>query len=484
MRDRYVHRREFLNTVGLGTGALACPGLARSAGSAEQRKTRPNVLILFTDDQRFDTIHALDCPDIETPNMDRLVRNGVTFTRAHIMGSMSGAVCMPSRAMLMTGRTLFHLQEEGGTIAAEHVMIPELFRDTGYTTFGTGKWHNGRHAYARAFTHGGKIMFGGMSDHLKVPVYDFDPDGVYPKKKQYVGEKFSSVMFSDEAVRFLEHEAGDNPFFMYVSYTAPHDPRMAPREFAELYPPERVKLPENFMPEHPFDTGEMKIRDEALAPRPRTPEVVREHIAAYYAMISHVDAEIGRVLDALERSGKADNTVIVFASDNGLAIGSHGLMGKQNLYQHSVRVPLIVTGPGIPKGVKADGLCYLLDLFPTLCELAGLPIPETVEGRSVVPMLRDPEAKLRNSLFFAYKRFQRAVLTDYNLKLIGYNVKGKQTIQLFDLARDPHELTNLAEDDAYAGRVRALTDLLKTLMADLDDPCDFDADVMDGGTSG
>jgi len=369
-------RRDFLRTTGLGVTAL---GLTRFLNLSCMRRQpeRPNVVFLFTDDQRFDTIHVLNNPEIKTPNMDRLVHRGVTFTRAHIMGGTSGAVCMPSRAMLMTGRTLFHLENRGANIPEDHVMMPEVFQKAGYRTFGTGKWHNGRRAFTRCFTQGGKIMYGGMSDHLKVPVYDFDPTGEYPAESQFVGDKFSSELFTDEAVAFLEKYPSDMPFFLYVSYTAPHDPRMAPEDFTQMYPPEKVQMPENFMPRHPFDNGEMRVRDEALAPWPRTPEIIREHIAAYYAMISHLDDQIGRILDTLERRGMTDNTIIVLAGDNGLAVGQHGLLGKQNLYDHSVRVPLVLCGPGIPKDRKSNALCYVLDIFPTLCEMLGLPMPET-----------------------------------------------------------------------------------------------------------
>src|SRR5690606_25798798 len=186
---------------------------------------------------------------------------------------------------------------------------------------------------------------------------------------------------------FLNRDMNSQPFFLYLSYTAPHDPRMAPEEFASQYPPDEILLPENFMPEHPFPNGELKIRDENLAPFPRTEENTREHIAAYYAMISHVDAQIGRVLDALDQSGQAENTMIIFAGDNGLAVGQHGLMGKQNLYEHSIRVPLIISGPGIPQGEKRETLCYLLDLFPTLCEFIDIPTPDSVEGVSFAPVI-------------------------------------------------------------------------------------------------
>ncbi|HID07742.1 MAG TPA: DUF4976 domain-containing protein, partial [Armatimonadetes bacterium] len=409
------------------------------------------ILFLFSDDQRYDTIHALGNEHIITPNIDALVRNGVAFTRAYIMGSTVGAVCVPSRAMLMSGRTLYHVPLD----LANTLTMPEFLRDAGYITFGTGKWHNGATSFARGFTTGAKIFFGGMSDHLKVPVYDFDPTGKYPKEKCYIGEKFSSELFSDAAIKFLREYDDDKPFFMYVSYTAPHDPRMAPKEYAELYDPAKIPLPKNFMPKHPFDNGELMIRDEKLAPFPRTPDVIRKHIADYYAMITHLDAQIGRVLKALEECGRADDTIIIFAGDNGLAVGQHGLMGKQNLYEHSVRVPLIICGPGIPRGKKCDALCYLLDVFPTICELVGLPIPETVEGVSLLPIINGEREQVRASLFFAYKNVQRAVCEE-RYKLIEYFVGGERHTQLFDLATDPWELKNLCDAPEYAEHLARL----------------------------
>jgi arylsulfatase A-like enzyme len=234
-----------------------------------------------------------------------------------------------------------------------------------------------------------------------------------------------------------------------------------------LYNPAKLSLPKNFLPEHPFNNGEMKVRDEALAPWPRTPEIVRQHLAAYYAMITHLDAQIGRVLTALEESGHARNTIVVFASDNGLAVGQHGLLGKQNLYDHSVRVPLVIGGPGLPKGQRADTFCYLYDLFPTLCELTGTKAPATVEGRSLRPALQDSKARVRESVFFAYRHFQRAVRNDH-WKLIRYNVESKRTTQLFDMQADPWETRNLA--DTNATPVREMNALLQDWMRRTDDP--------------
>jgi len=451
--------------------------------------SKPNVIFFFTDDQRFDTIRALGNKHISTPNIDALVREGTAFTNAHIMGGTSPAVCMPSRAMLHTGRTLFHIQEQGQDIPAEHTMMGECFQRAGYRTFGTGKWHNGRPAYARSFTDGAEIFFGGMWDHWNVPAYDFDPTGRYDtqqpqcrnfgtsNKLDYMGcdhikaGKHSSELFADATIAFLKGRKSKDPFFAYVSFMAPHDPRTMPRKFLEMYDPDKIPLPENFLPDHPFDNGELAGRDEELAPHPRTPDVIRRHIAEYCAMISHADAEIGRVIEALKDTGQYEDTVIVFAGDNGLALGRHGLMGKQNVYDHSVHVPLIMAGPGVPKGETRDALCYLIDIFPTLCALADVPVPATVEGRSLAPVMHDPAHAIRDTLPLAYLGLHRSVRDD-RWKLIEYVVDGTRTTQLFDLENDPFEMNNLAGDAACAQHLRRLSKELIRWHGELDDPYD------------
>ena len=457
---------------------------------------RPNILFFFTDDQRFDTIHALGCGDIITPTLDTLVEQGTAFTRAHIMGGHCGAICMPSRAMLMTGRSLFHLDLDGVNIPETHVTMPELLRREGYVTFGTGKWHNGPAAYTRSFGDGGEIFFGGMNDHWNVPANDYRPDGDYPAPKPHTAwcddteytwrvpydhvhkGKHSSELFADATMDFLRRRDESRPFFAYVSFMAPHDPRTMPREYLEMYDPDEAPLPPNFMPAHPFDNGELRVRDELLAPFPRTPEEIRRHIAAYYAMITHADAQLARVLDVLRETGQAENTIILFASDNGLAVGRHGLMGKQNMYDHSVRVPLIMAGPGIPKGERRDALCYLLDIFPTVCDFVGLDTPASVEGRSLAPAMRDPSNRVRDGLHFAYRHFQRAT-RDERHKLIEYVVDGVRTTQLFDLEADPWEMNDLSEDPKRSEDVERLRKQLRRWRDEYDDPADEFWQVMD-----
>jgi arylsulfatase A-like enzyme len=227
-----------------------------------------------------------------------------------------------------------------------------------------------------------------------------------------------------------------------------------------MYDPDEVELPPNFMGGHPFDMGNLHGRDESLAGFPRTPRETRRHIAEYYAMISHLDYEVGRILGALDERGLTDNTVIVYAGDNGLALGQHGLFGKQNCYDHSVRVPLIFAGPGIPEDARTDAYAYLLDIFPTLCELTGLQRPASVEGRSLMPVIHDPATQVRDSLYFAFVALHRAVKDD-RYKLIEYCVGGRHNMtQLFDLAEDPWELHNLAGDPAHAAKLAELREQL------------------------
>ena len=442
----------------------------------------PNVLFLFTDDQSHDTIAALGNDTIRTPHTDRLVARGTSFLNAHIMGGSSPAVCSPSRASLFSGLTLWNLECQGiwgFEISDRYRTLPQVFREHGYVTFATGKNEPGRQGhFARSFSTGDKILFRGMTrSQYHLPLHDFSPDGEYPNSAEVLHTgTHSAEVYADAAIRFLEQHAGsDQPFFAYVSFQTPHDPWQYPPEYGELYPVDDMPLHESFMPRHPFDNGMLDIRDEQLAPFPRTPEAVRRIIALHYATISHTDAQIGRILDALEATGHHDNTIIVFSSDNGMAIGRHGLIGKQNVYQHAVHVPLIIAGPGLPEGEVRDQLCYLYDIYPTLCELAGLEIPDTVQFRSLRAAIDDPGADHRNHLYFAFMSWQRAI-RDERFKLIEYCVDGARHTQLFDLVADPHEIDNLAADPRNAdvlARLRALLQEERVRLNDGNTPYPF-----------
>jgi choline-sulfatase len=280
----------------------------------------------------------------------------------------------------------------------------------------------------------------------------------------------SSEYIATSAIEFLRGPAARDPrpFFMYVAFNAPHDPRQAPRPFLDLYPPASITVPPNFLPQHPFlIEANFKGRDEILAPYPRTPDVIRVHLQEYYAMITHLDGELGRILDALDASGQANNTIVAFSSDQGLAVGQHGLMGKQNLYEHSLRMPFILAGPGIPRGRRVDALFNLQSLYATTCEMAGIPVPPTVEFPSLVPLITGRQHRLQPALYAAFLDRQRAIRTD-RWKLIQTFAAGE--VQLFDVGRDPWELRNLAHEPRYQKVRQRLERDLARWMLKLDDP--------------
>ena len=444
--------------------------LAAAKGDPVDRSHAPNFLFLIADDHRHDALAHRGDPTVETPQLDRLAAEGASFTHAYNMGSYTGAVCIASRAMLHTGRSLFRAP---ALPAPETPLLGELLWRAGYTTFGTGKWHNQAASYARSFGQGGRIFFGGMANQYRVPTYDFQPSRVYDAHALRLEEgRFSTDIFTEEALAFLNSaRAQQGPFFAYVALTSPHDPRTAPAPWATRYAAEDIELPPNFAPEHAFDIGVRTVRDEVLAPYPRDPAEIRQHIADYYGMISHQDAAIGRLLAALEETGLRENTVVVYTADHGLGLGQHGLMGKQNVYEHSLRVPLILRGPGIPATYQTDALLYLYDLFPTLLERAGVALPSTNEGYSLNALLTGVTEAHRSAIFSAYHDqyrqlsdglyFQRAI-RGARYKLIEYQAGPRQHTQLFDLREDPHEQHNLADQRGY---LQVLTSLRAQLRA-------------------
>jgi arylsulfatase A-like enzyme len=431
----------------LSTGTISC-----SSEAEPEPAGPPNILFLFADDQRADTIGAWGNDHIKTPNIDRLVNQGFSFRNNYNLGSSGGAVCVPSRAMVNSGRYYFQVPNdlEGATL------MPEVLGQNGYTTFATGKWHNQRPSWQRGFQQGNTIMFGGMSDHTKVPLVDLMPDGSFANERE---EGFSSEIFANAAIDFISNYKDDKPFYAYIAFTAPHDPRQPPEEYREMYYEERPNMPRNFQPQHPFDIGRtMTGRDENLAGWPRKKEVVADQLAEYYGLITHLDEQIGRILKTLEGSPHANNTVIIYAADHGLAVGSHGLLGKQSVYEHSQRCPLIFSGPGIPKRQSSEAFTYLLDIFPTVATITGVTPPGNLDGHDLSAIWRDERQTVRDSVFLSFTDVSRSV-RDEQYKLIRY--PQIDHTQLFDLIADPDEMDNLAENPEQAEKIEELTALLK-----------------------
>jgi arylsulfatase A-like enzyme len=330
-------------------------------------------------------------------------------------------------------------------------------RDAGYETFATGKWHNGQPALAASFPKAKSIYLGGMSGQFNTPVSDVGTEGKMINLKS--PNEHCSETFANEAIDFLQKTPKDKPFAAYIAFKSPHDPRQAPKKFVDMYNPKDIPIPANYLPEHPFNNGELVIRDERLEKWPRSKSAIQQHLAEYYAIITHEDEQIGKVIKALKETGRFENTIIIFSADNGLAIGSHGLMGKQNVYEHSVKIPLVISGPGIEKNKRSQAMCYTFDLFPTFCEAAGAKTPASVEGKSLWPILKGTAQTHREEIFSAYRGLIRG-LNDGRYKLI-VNIAVNKT-QLFDLQSDPDEMKDLADDATQKPRLDAMIAKLKT----------------------
>lgn len=396
---------------------------AHLAVAASQMSPRPNVVVVFIDDLRADAIGALGNPAVKTPHLDQLVERGFVFRRAYTMGSMIPAVCTPSRAMLLTGKSLFRADPLARERAPDERNLPRVMKAAGYATLHVGKRVNSPSAITDLFDE----------------TYDPGP----------------AAKVMDATVDFIRRRAGEAPLFLYIAGHEPHDPQSAPAEFYDRIAPSEVRLPATFAPWHPFDNGALTVRDERTLPWPRTPERVRGKLARYYASLEYFDREFGRVLDALSVAGELERTVFVIAGDNGLSLGEHGLLGKQNLYEFGgMHVPLVLAGAGIPKG-ETRSLAYLMDVFPTLCELTSIAPPAELEGESLWPVVQGEAPRVREHLFTAYGDAAQRAVTDERWKLTRYPQIDKT--QLFDLENDPREQHDLAGDPRYAVEEARLT---------------------------
>ncbi|MEX0320863.1 MAG: sulfatase-like hydrolase/transferase [Puniceicoccaceae bacterium] len=474
---------------------------------------KPNVLLIYTDDHRYTGVHALGGQELRTPHLDRLAGEGIAFTRTYLQGSFSGATCIPSRACLLSGRSLFQLKALGRNMPEEHVTIGEAFQRAGYHSHIVGKWHQDNASLARSFDSGEKIMGRGvyLTDHFRMPYWDWDPSGKFSKEDAYLLEynperefmidprpltkddkrgptgtekdgPHSSEVFAYNAKEFISNYDSEKPFFMYLAFHAPHDPRHVPQAYKDMYPEDEIELTPSYMPQHPFDNGHMVLRDEKLAPWPRTPAIARKELSDYYAIITHLDEQIGRVIQSLKDSGQWENTIVVMAGDSGLAVGNHGLLGKQSVYdEDGLHVPFILSGgPVQDKGLRVDALAYIHDIYPTICELAGIDTPESVKGKSLVPVLKGEVDEIREYTYHAYMQYQRAYrIGDYKLieyvrgpganKNLPEQLNGSRVTQLFNYKKDPWEIHNLAVFPEYWKLVDEMREEMKVIAETEDD---------------
>ena len=453
-------------------------------GCKEDIEKKPNIIFLFSDDQSFKAVHALGNDEIITPTMDKLAEEGITFTHAYNMGGWNGAVCVASRAMLISGRSIWRAQQISDHYTKNEDLDktwPKLMQTAGYDTYMTGKWHVNAKP-EDIFNHVGHVLRGMPWDRPEGYNRPQDVNDTLwqPWKKEFggywKGGKHWSELVKEDAVSFIDSAAiKEDPFFMYIAFNAPHDPRQSPKEYVDRYPLSGISIPESFMPKYPYAEtmgAGKKLRDEKLAPFPRTEYSIKVNRQEYYAITTHLDVQIKDILDALERKGLKENTYIFFTSDHGLAIGEHGLLGKQNMYDHSMRVPLMIVGPNIPKGKKIAADVYLQDIMATVLELAEVQKPNYIEFNSLMDLVNEKQIKSNyDAIYGTYEKGSQRMIRKDNYKLIVY--PKSQKILLFDMEKDPLELNDLASDPSNSEKIKILLKDLIQLQEDMGDQLDL-----------
>lgn len=491
-----------LKSILILVSMVACIGCNSKVKTTEKKQEKPNILFLFADDQMFNTIGALNNWPVKTPNLDKLLSSGVYFSHTFNQGSFTPAVCVASRTMLVTGGNLWNAasySKKGNNINDKNApeskskykvelkkpekYWPQFLKEAGYETYMSGKWHIGEVKPEDVFDHSVDIRPGMPNQTKERYLRSFDkdkPDTWSPYDTinggYWKGGKHWSEVLADDGVSFMEQAKGsDNPFFMYLAFNAPHDPRQSPKKFVDMYPVDSIEVPKNFIPEYPYNQAAgagRGLRDEKLAPFPRTKYSVQVNRQEYYALITHMDEQIGLILDALQASGKADNTYIFFTADHGLALGDHGFMGKQNMYDSSMRVPMIMSGPNVPKGKTVDAFVYLQDVMATTLDIAGVEKTKQVDFNSLLPLATGKTEKSNYPVVYgAYFGAQRMYRTK-EYKMIVYPTI--DMVRLYNMEKDPLEMVDLAENkEENKALLNRLFQEYKIVQNDMKDPVDI-----------
>jgi iduronate 2-sulfatase len=452
----------------LAVAVLTSVGQAAPAG-------KRNVLFIAVDDMNND-LGCYGNSIVKSPNIDRLAARGVKFERAYCQFPL----CSPSRSSIMTGlrpdqTRVFDLQYHFRQGLPDVVTLPQAFMRSGYYAARVGKIYH--------YGNPGEIGTSGLDDPPSWKEV-FNPAGtdkttLEPRITNYTPQRgLGSAMafFIDEAgrdedhtdgkvateaIRLLEQHKGE-PFFLAVGFYKPHTPYVAPKKYFDLYPLEKIQVPE-------ISAEYAKtVPAPALAstrPWPNfgvTHQQARESKRAYYATISFVDAQIGRVIDALDRLGLRDNTVIVFWSDHGYSLGTHGLWMKQSCFEDSARVPLIMAGPDIKAGTPSPRVVELIDVYPTLTDLAGVTAPAKLPGASLRPLLAKPDAAWNRP---AFTQVERGGFPGRSVRTARWRYteweEGREGIELYDHESDPGETKNLAGNPAHAKTIAELKPLVQ-----------------------
>ncbi len=464
---------------------------------------KPNIVFIFADDLTYTAISSMGNTEIQTPNLTELADSGTTFTHAYNMGAWNGAVCVASRAMIISGRSVWNansFRKQWIKGKDTDKTWGKLMEGAGYDTYMTGKWHVDIDAHSvfqnvthvrpgmpsHSWNHNGKIEI--INDMLKNGASEAEIRAIgynrpkdendttwSPSDKKFggfwEGGKHWSEVLKDDALGFIDQaEKSDKPFFMYLAFNAPHDPRQAAQKYLDKYPLKDISVPKSFMPMYPFKDSIGNgpgLRDEALGPFPRTEYAIKTHIREYYALITHLDEQIGEIIERLKATDKMENTYIIFTADHGLAMGKHGLLGKQTLFDHSIRAPFIIVGPNIPKGKKVAVDIYLQDAMATSLDLAGVEKPDYVFFNSIMNLVDGSKTNSHyRAIYGGYTHLQRMVRKD-GFKLVVYPKLEK--VLLFDMKNDPEEMHDLSKDQNHKVRVETLFKDLLLLQKSLND---------------
>jgi len=500
-RKRYImnkyNRRKFLKTSGMGFTAL---GLGAVCATREKKQVR-NVLLLYVDDLRPE-INCYGKSKLITPNIDTLAKRSLFFNKAYCQVP----ICMPSRVSTLSG--MYARNPDQGKLRdllpKGKFSLPGHFKANGYDTISIGKVYHFNdddpESWTKRYTdtfHEKKFVCDGWCSGYQIEKnreavpYFWDKDWT---KKPPLTECYDAPdnaypdgAITDKAIADLKkYSKSGKPMFLSAGFYRPHLPWVAPKKYWDLYKREEIDLAENqYFPKNAIGRnswGDLrhygdKVVNQAAAGRtdynaddfPVLPEdKQRELIHGYWACVSFLDAQIGRILKTLDETGMAENTIVVLVSDHGWQLGEHKLWSKCSNYEEALRIPFLISAPGLTKGSKTDALTELVDIYPTLCEFAGLNTPEHVEGVSMMPLLKDPSREWKKAAFSIWvgsqsMRTERYRLTRYDKpksKGSEYQLPGTNKFELYDYETDPEGNVNIALNPEY----KPLLEKLKKIM--------------------
>lgn len=467
-----LSRRDFLAAMGAGAAGALLPGTP-SAGPVDA--SRPNVLFIAVDDLK-PLLNCYGADHIRSPHMDRLAGRGTIFQKCYCQQ----AVCGPSRASLLTGLRpdttgVWDLKTKMRDVNPDVLTLPQHFKRNGYTTVGRGKLFDGR--CCDGWVSQDRVSWSVPGKGVGGRRYAKKHEGKPPTERLDVADDvYTDGRLAEAGVSWLRKLAGrDEPFFLGVGFHKPHLPFTAPAKYWDIYDRETIRAHVADFQKRPGDAPPFAYQDSwelrggyTGVPKdgPIPMDLQRDLVHGYYACVSFVDAQIGKVLTELDRLGLTENTVVCLWGDHGWHLGDHGMWCKHTNYEQATRSPLIISVPGQPNpGAEVESPTEFVDIFPTLCELAGLPVPEQLQGVSLAPLMKLPSGRVKRAAISQFPRgtgggpaMGYAYRSDrYRyVEWVRKNFRKGETEgpviarELYDYREDPLETVNLAEDPRYA----------------------------------